>query len=149
MSPWIRDNFRYSRWLLERIAASYQHIYDRIVLSSYTETLDGSRIERERTISNRINLIEYKADFDRALSAIGTGQWEGIKGLKISNYKGFGRLQKVIIADVLGINSWELEEIGFYRIPQIRGYAYHLMADRLNGLPHHGTKTQFIAKLET
>ena len=87
------------------------------------------------------------ADFDMALDKIGKGKWTGfIDDLKFSDYKRFGRLQWVVIAGIIGIEDRELEGLGFYSIPQMRGYAYHLMLDRLNGKPHHGTKTQFVAK---
>jgi hypothetical protein len=142
--PWINETeFYYSSKLLRQIAESYHHIYQGIVIKSWNETIDGETIGCERRISNPWEIAECKADFDKALSAIGKGKWQGITGNKISDYKGFGKLQKLIIADILG------EEIEFYQVPQMRGYAYHLMADRLNGIPHHGTKTQFVAKLKS
>jgi len=136
----------YSKWLLERIAESYHHIYDRIVLYEYSIILDGYQVGRERCVKGIYSLIEYKADFDSALNSIGKGNWTGgMDDITNCGFKPFGRLQQVVIAQIYGVDNWELEQRGFYRIPQVRGYAYHLMADRLNGKPHHGTKTQFKA----
>ena len=119
---WIDGKYYYSVRVLKAIASNYAQIYEGISFNGHT-------------VVNPWSLAEYKADFDIALSAIGKGRWGGIKS------KGnFGRLQKVIIADILGIKDY------VNRVSQMRGYAYHLMADRLNGIPHHGTKTQFTIK---
>ena len=125
--PWVNDEFKYSKWLLKKIALSYQHICDRIVLDSYTVILDGHPVEEERRIRGPFHLAEYKADFDQALSAIGKEKWQGITGDKLSDYKRFNKLQLSIIADILG-NDDPME-------PQMRGYAYRAMANYLNGLP--------------
>ena len=125
--PWINNEFRYSARLLQRIAYSYLHIYDRIVLGDY--------IGSERFINKKLDLVEYKVDFDRALNAIGKGQWKGLIGVKLSDYKGLGRLQKLVIADILGIEDWEL--VNFYDISRLRGYAYSAMARFLNGVKRY------------
>ena len=84
------------------------------------------------------------ADFDMALDKIGKGKWTGlIDDLKFSDYKRFGRLQWVVIAGIIGIEDYELEGLGFYQIPQLRGRAYKWMVNCLNGLPYG---VQFIAK---
>ena len=88
------------------------------------------------------SVAEYRADFDRALNGIGRGHWDGtIHEFKF--YRHFGRLQQIIIADIVGITDNELTGLGFYQIPQLRGRAYKWMANYLNGLPYG---TQFIAK---
>ena len=120
---WRGDTYVYNSHILQVIANAYDDIYEGIDNNSHT-------------ITNPISIAEYKADFDIALSSIGPRQWQGITSFYLSNYKGFGRLQRVIIADILKLNT----------IPRLRGYAYHLMCDRLNGEPHHGTRTQFKAK---
>ncbi len=136
--PWIGDEFRYSRWLLERIAKSYEHIYDRIVLSTYTIILDGYVVERERSIAGELVLIEYKADFDRALEGLGHSRYPSrtpkldLTKTEFKNYYKYSRLQQIVIADILGIDDTELMDKGFYDIPRLRGYAYSLMAKGLN-----------------
>ena len=76
------------------------------------------------------------ADFDMALDKIGKGKWTGlIDDLKFSDYKRFGRLQWVVIASIIGIEDYELEGLGFYRMPQMRGRAYGRMIRILNNLP--------------
>jgi hypothetical protein len=145
--PWINETeFYYSSKLLRQIAESYHHIYEGIVIKSWNETIDGQTIGCERCISNPWEIAECKADFDKALSAIGRGKWQGIASEKLSNYKGFGRLQRIVIADIVGIDDYELK--GFYDIPRLRGYAYSQMARFLNGLPLWGAKN-CIAKLKS
>ncbi len=44
---------------------------------------------------------EYKADFDRALNALGKGEWDGkTENHKWGEYRGFGRLQRLVIGDI-------------------------------------------------
>jgi len=118
---WVDDTYFYSVKTLKIIAWSYRTIYEGLPL--YYE------------VHNPFKLAEFKADFDRALSAIGRGKWTGIKGSKISNYRGFGRLQKVVIADIIG-----------EYVTGNGGLAYRWMADFLNGVPFRGSQTRFISK---
>jgi len=118
---WVDDVYFYSVKTLKVIAENYKTIYDGLPL--YYE------------VYNPFKLAEFKADFDRALSAIGRGKWTGIKGSKISNYRGFGRLQKVVIADIIG-----------EYVTGNGGLAYRWMADFLNGVPFRGSQTRFISK---
>ena len=118
---WVDDTYFYSMKTLKVIAWSYKTIYDGLPL--YYE------------VYNPFKLAEFKADFDRALSAIGRGKWTGIKGSKISNYRGFGKLQKVVIADIIG-----------EYVTGNGGLAYRWMADFLNGVPFRGSQTRFISK---
>ena len=122
---WVGDTYFYSVKTLKIIAWSYRTIYEGLPL--YYE------------VHNPFKLAEYKADFDRALSAIGRGKWTGINGSKISNYRHFGRLQKVVIADIL-------DNLGYNQVPQMKGRAYRWMADFLNGVPFRGSQTRFISK---
>ncbi len=116
---WNGDRFYYSVKILKAIAGSYSILYDGL---SFRETSE---------IVNPISLAEYKADFDTALRGIGRGKWEGdIKG-DFGDYKGFGKLQRVIIANILGIPDKGLT--GFYDIPKLRSIGYHLMKAYLNG----------------
>ena len=119
---WVGDVYFYSVKTLKVIAWSYKTIYEGLPL--YYE------------VHNPFKLAEYKADFDRALSAIGRGRWTGINGSKISNYRHFGRLQRVVIADILD----DYEPV--YQVPQMKGRAYRWMADFLNG----SDGTHFISK---
>ena len=118
---WVDDVYFYSVKTLKVIAENYKTIYDGLPL--YYE------------VYNPFKLAEFKADFDRALSAIGRGKWTGIKGSKISNYRGFGRLQKVVIADIIG-----------EYVTGNGGLAYRWMANYLNGVPFRGSQTRFISK---
>jgi len=74
-----------------------------------------------------------KADFDRVLTSIGKGNWQGCTSHKFKDYKGFGKLQRIVIADILGIHDGELQGMGFYQLPQLRGRAYKRMVEVLNG----------------
>jgi len=118
---WVDDVYFYSVKTLKVIAENYKTIYDGLPL--YYE------------VHNPFKLAEFKADFDQALSAIGRGKWTGINGSKISNYRGFGKLQKVVIADIIG-----------EYVTGNGGLAYRWMADFLNGVPFRGSQTRFISK---
>ena len=118
---WVDDVYFYSVKTLKIIAWSYKTIYEGLPL--YYE------------VHNPFKLAEFKADFDRALSAIGRGKWTGINGFKISNYRGFGKLQKVVIADIIG-----------EYVTGNGGLAYRWMANYLNGVPFRGSQTRFISK---
>jgi len=73
--------------------------------------------------------IDDKIDFDMALRSLGKGAWTGGNLYDFCHYHQYGKLQKVIIARILGIPD---EELDFTRIPQLRGIAYFRMADWLN-----------------
>jgi hypothetical protein len=77
---------------------------------------------------------------------LGKGEWLKITGTQLSNYKSFGRLQKIIIADILGIPDEELMGLGFENSARLRGYAYYLMGKYLN---NRIGGTQFVAKLKS
>lgn len=119
---WKNDEYYYSIRTLKSIAGNYVTIYE------------GLPFRETSLIINPWSIAEFKADFDSALKGIGKGRWSGrIDGYKFRDFRYFGRLQQVIIADILGIRDFELEVLGFYRIPQLRGYAYYLMRNFLNG----------------
>jgi len=86
------------------------------------------------TTTHPFSIAEYKADFDRALDDLGRGHWSGdnISPL-FKSYRGFGRLQRIVIADIIGVEDSELEAMGFYSIPRLRGLAYWRMKQFLNG----------------
>ena len=118
--PWIKDEFIYTKGILKAIAENYSDIYSGLPLSWKTE------------VYNPWLIAEYKADFDRALSALGKGHWNNNHSSEFKNYKHFGRLQQIIIADIIGIKDDELEGLGFYNLLSLRRYAYWLMIQYLN-----------------
>ena len=119
--PWVGDKFYYSTGLLKSLAANYTKIYE------------GCRVSWRRDEYNLWALAEYKADFDIALRSIGKGHWTGdIANKNFKDFIQFGKLQRLIIADILGVDDYELGLSGFYRIPQLRGYAFFLMKPYLN-----------------
>ena len=103
------------------IADTYNQIYDHI-----------------STHGDQLLAMEEKADFDMALSSIGRGNWHGLRGDKISDYRGFGKLQTTVIADILSIPDYYLSQQGYKRIPQMRGTAYIRMVNSLNGVKNPG-----------
>jgi len=117
---WRDDKFYYSTRILKVIAENYTSLYD------------GLEFRSGQLISNPWALAEYKADFDVALQTIGQGNWTSNLG-KFKDYHYFDRLQQIIIADIFGITDYELEGLGFYSIPRLRGYAYFQMVKVLNG----------------
>lgn len=114
---WVGDQFFYSKRLLKIIAENYCNIYEGLPLSSGVE------------VTNPWAIAEYKADFERALQSIGRGKWDG-EVTEFKHYRNYGKLQRIVIADILGIRDIELE--GFYSVPRLRGYAYYLMCLFLN-----------------
>lgn len=82
-------------------------------------------------IINPWQIAEYKADFDMALNEIGKGNWKGeIREFKA--YKMFGRLQQVVIADIICFRDYDLVRLGFYRISNLKSIAYSRMVNFLN-----------------
>lgn len=111
---WIQDIYFYKKGTLKAIAEGYECLYS------------------DAPLAELFSVAEYKADFDRALSSIGRGKWEGLVSSDFGNYRHFGKQQRVIIADILGITDYKLKGLGFYEIPQLRGQAYSRMMDSLN-----------------
>mgnify|MGYP001586030693 CR=1 FL=1 len=120
--PWVNNQFRYSSGLLKNIAANYCTLYDGFPISWRVDSY------------NLFDIAEHKADFDMSLRSIGKGRWTGDIGkTKYRDFIRYGRLQRIIIADIFGIDDYELGLLGFYNIPQMRGFAYFLMKTFLNG----------------
>jgi hypothetical protein len=120
---WNNDIFYYSVGILKGIVTSYQ-------------TIDSVLMIGDHQIVNRFGIALFKADFDYSLASIGRGHWRGLESLDFRYYRHFGRLQRVVIAKILGIEDRELGGLGFYNIPQYRHTAYKRMADSLNCLPN-------------
>lgn len=84
-------------------------------------------------ITDLYSIAEYKADFDISLDSIGRGKWTGdIEDREFKDFRGFGRLQRLVIADILNVSDNELEAGGFRDVKRLRGYGYYLMRKRLN-----------------
>ena len=114
---WQGDTFVYTKKILRVIADNYCSIYEGLPSG-------------EGSITNPYAIAEYKSDFDRALNSIGRGHWDG-ELREYKYYKGFGKLQIMVIADILGVPDSELWR--YDDIPRWRGYAYYRMASFLNG----------------
>ena len=83
------------------------------------------------------DLLSAKIDFDLALNSLGHGKWDGMEWddgeprTRLEDYRGFGNLQIVIIADVLGYKNEDLEAYGIKNPPNWRRRAYRRMRDFL------------------
>jgi len=118
--PWINDEYYYTRGILDAIVEWYCLLYDRqLIIGTYQ-------------ITHLFTLVEFKADFDIALDSIGRGEWRGLEDSRFNAYKYFGKQQQIVIAGILGIQDYELERMGFYGIPRLRGDAYSRILDALN-----------------
>jgi len=118
--PWINDTYFYTPGILKAIARGYVSLYeDGLLLANY-------RVDYLYAIA------EFKADFDMSLSAIGRTKWDSLSSADFGDYRHYGRLQRVVIADILDIPDYKLEGWGFYDIPRLRGTAYSRMVENLN-----------------
>lgn len=123
--PWIDGReYRYTASILKGIAQYYCQVYTGFAPAPPAP---------DRWINNEWSIAEYKADFDMALSTIGRSKWQGLEGYLLKDYQNFGRLQQLVIADILGVEDNTLEVMGFYDIPRLRGWAYSQMSKVLNG----------------
>jgi len=121
---WQGDKYVYSKAEVEAIAENYQEV---------TMSVYFAKQEYEGKGASYHPVLDYKVDFDRALDDIGKGKWEGdIEGKEYRDYRHFGRLQRIVIADIYWIDDYELEREGFYRVPNLRSIAYGRMAHYLN-----------------
>ncbi len=117
---WRDGEFFYSKRLLKTIADNYCTIYD------------GLPVFLGKEITDLFSIAEYKADFDIGLKGIGRGHWTG-QLMDYKYYHNYGKLQRIIIADILGIDDDELTRLGFWGISQLKGFAYYSMTRVLNG----------------
>ncbi len=117
-----QEQYRYTSDALRMIARYYDRIYDGLPVNGLT--------------LNPWSLAEFKADFDLALRRIGRGHWTGNDGCASCDfryYRSYGRLQRAIIADILGVPWQEMLRLGFTRLAWMRSFGYGLMARHLNG----------------
>ncbi len=134
---WRQDGkYYYTTRTLRTIAENYPGIYQGIELSWQYET------------TNMWDIAEYKADFVNAFNSIGKGHWDGnwSPSLKFKDFDKFGKLQRAVITEILGIDDKDLTILGFTdtiylhdgsiwkknNIARLRGYAYHCMKTWLN-----------------
>ncbi len=117
---WRDGRFYYTKKVLKGIAENYFTIYDGL------PTLN-------REIMNPWGLAEFKADFDMALNGLGRGYWDGGPYYEFKECRHFGHLQRIVIANLIGVGDDELVAWGFYDVPRLRDYAYYLMCCFLNG----------------
>lgn len=132
--PWRNGQYFYTTRVLKAIARGYNSAYQGLEISWQFEEMNPFRI------------AEYLGDFIIAINKIGRGHWTGIVH-EFSYYKRFGKLQRAIIAEIVGVKDEELTELGFYdriilqngiirrvnNVARLRGYGYHLMKLHLNG----------------
>lgn len=125
---WKGNEYVYSKKVLKAIAEGYRAIYEGLALSWRSEVV------------NEWSLAEYKADFDMALNSIGKGRWTGdIRNKQFEDYRHYGRLQRVVIADIYDIE--DLEKLHFRDVDFMKRRAYGQMAASLNSDIRH-----FVAK---
>ena len=114
---WVGDEYKYSIGLLAGIAQSYGNLY--------SDGIDFQIKTRSYHIRPNapLNIAEYKADFDMARKILSRRQNEMVE------------------ADIEGISEYELEQRGFYHIPQYKTLVYARMQAYLNGKPLNNSKT--------
>ena len=122
-----RSEYIYARGTLRAIARAYSGI----CLPYHPVMVWGIRKE-DRETTNLWAIAEIKADFDMALSSIGPKPWMGWQGNSFDTYRNYGRLQRIVIADMLHIPDHKLSAYGFSNPRQKRGTAYRWMLDFLN-----------------
>lgn len=158
--------YQYSVGILRRIARSYHEIYTvigaskpshyrirpEVELYALCKVIAGEQatyreiaelLKRSDDITNQFSVVEYKADFDRALNAIGRGKWDGMFPAKprekpeeypryFKQYRNFGQLQRVVIAIMLHIGDDKLRALGIKGAWSYRASAFKAMANYLN-----------------
>jgi len=126
MWDWDNNKYYYSFKMVQVIAGNYTKIYQGI-----------------GNITNPFNIAEYKADFDTALNRLGRGHWDGniLDGYDevirefgyFTRYRGYGKLQICIIADIYGATDRELERRGIWNPDKLKPMAYGYLVSVLNG----------------
>ena len=147
------NDYTYSKGMITRIVEAYDDIYGGIpelatnkvvnplwfrvwlllkVIAgeepSYQECLEIFRWSSD--ITDPFSVVEYKSDFDRAFNQIGRGEMGELTEWR--DYKYFGRLQRILIAQMLSLGEGFLESQGFTDVPRLRGTAYSRMMEVLN-----------------
>lgn len=141
MGYWIEDKYYYTRAELQDIAGHYKDYLDtKVGGQAYDKTRSFSHYNVDQSKDAvRLDMLSSKIDFDRALNAMGRGHWSGMhfgdneKDLEFKTYRGFSRKQRIVIAEILGVGDYVLEQQGFYDIDRYRKLVYIIMANWLNG----------------
>ena len=121
----------YTKKNIEDIIVNYEFIYD-LAECAIEQNLDSHG--RSFSSYNPWPWIEGKIDFDIALDKLGKGKWIGdIRGRDFFDFKKFGVLQRIIIAQIYDIDDYTLMHIGFYEIPRLRAIAYSFIYNLMNG----------------
>jgi hypothetical protein len=139
---WKGYDFKYSVFVLRAIAHYYGHE------SIRTEEKSSKESEYPDLVLciEPFAVAEYKVDFDRALNAIGRyHNWEGLATegdetlvdgtINWKVYHKYGDYQRLVLADVLGVEDRELEtrcKFDNREIDPLKGQAYAAMARYLN-----------------
>ncbi len=125
---WKDNQYFYSVGTLKDIAACYSQ--------------EGIEFHRHKiyryTDLDPWSIAEFKADFDRALDAIGRGHWIG-EIMDYKYYRNFSKYQRLIIADICGI---PIEGTGINYALRLHGRAYGKLKRFLNKTDEF----QFISK---
>ena len=128
---WIGDKYIYSKSLLKNIAENYLTIYD------------GLPVSWRADIYVLMRIAEYRADFIMSFNKLGQfhnkkpPHWDGeLKPFKY--FKPFSRSQKIIIADILKIETLP----DYYNPEQLKSRAYTWMLKYLNNTVHKLAKAR-------
>uniref|UniRef100_A0A6M3LWG1 Uncharacterized protein n=1 Tax=viral metagenome TaxID=1070528 RepID=A0A6M3LWG1_9ZZZZ len=116
---WDNDEYTYSSRVLRIIAESYIALYD------------GVSFRVGQILTDPLGIAEFRADFDNALSSIGS-KWR-LNGSDFKHYHKYSPLQRAVIADIFDIPDSDLMKSGFYDIKKMKVIAYSKMKRFLNG----------------
>ena len=141
MGYWVDDKYHYTKSELQFIARNYKdYLEPQIGGQSYDKSRGMLRYGIDYSKDAlRHDMLSSKIDFDRALNKLGYGEWSGThfgennRDYNFKTYRSFSKGQRIIIADILGIDDWELEVMGFYDINKYKAFTYILMVKFLNG----------------
>ena len=141
--PWEDNQYRYTRKKLRKIFANYEAARAHATKKEYLQYL-GNNFKGGAIWETQ---IEEQVDFDNALDSFGKGKWHQARtaalqrsfldidiGIIRDRFKYFTNLQKVVIAELVGIDDITLEfEYGIENPERLRGEAFRGMCRFLNG----------------
>jgi hypothetical protein len=115
------ENYVYSNKILKAIADCYECLYE-----------DGLEVRNGECLKPSFSVIDWKVDFDSALSSL--GRKFVFKNGDFKNYKFYNRFQRSVIADIFHIDDNTLFEVYHFRCSQrLREISYSKMKRFLNG----------------
>lgn len=114
--PWVNETtFRYTPRILKGICKQYY----RYLTYGYSDGWEERLLE--------------KADFDMALTAIGSGYWDGVvEGKRFKTFKRFSKQQQSVIGKLLGMSDMQIYKFRIDDPAGNRHIAFRRMADYLN-----------------